>query len=67
MCLCLRLFVPLLSLRLLPPQAVPYIRPANWLVFEPKTVDWGTYINVMFWWDAAAVHAAPWPQRLGWA
>lgn len=42
----LAILVPFVLLIVL---AIPHIRPANWLVFEPKEVDWTTFINVMFW------------------
>lgn len=37
-------FVLLVSL------SIPQIQPENWGVYERKEVDWGTFINVMFWW-----------------
>ena len=36
--------------------AIPHIQPRNWLVCDLKAVQWGPFINVMFWcgfiWDA---------------
>ena len=29
--------------------AAPHIQPRNWLSYDLKTVQWGTFINVMFW------------------
>ena len=29
--------------------AVPHIQPRNWLVCDLKAVQWGPFINVMFW------------------
>lgn len=29
--------------------AIPHINPQNWLACDLKTVQWGTFINVMFW------------------
>eukprot|EP00983_Pelagomonas_calceolata_P116595 1160324-Pelagomonas_calceolata.AAC.4 len=30
--------------------SVPHIKPVNWLEYKEEEVDWGTFINVMFWW-----------------
>mmetsp|Transcript_23117 Transcript_23117/g.63828 ORF Transcript_23117/g.63828 Transcript_23117/m.63828 type:complete len:649 (+) Transcript_23117:185-2131(+) len=55
---CLAILVPFVLLVVL---AVPHIKPANWLEFEPKAVDWTTFINVMFWnlnyWDSVSTLA----------
>ena len=29
--------------------AIPKIQPSNWLIFDASTVQWGTFINIMFW------------------
>ncbi|MEW5319489.1 MAG: hypothetical protein WDW38_010637 [Sanguina aurantia] len=42
--------------------AIPYIQPSNYLEMPPlKSVDWGMYLNVMFWnlnyWDSVSTLA----------
>ncbi len=39
--------VPFVLLVLL---SLPHIKPVNWVEYDEKQVDWGTFINVMFWW-----------------
>lgn len=29
--------------------SVPHIKPGNWGVIDLKTVQWGNFLNVMFW------------------
>lgn len=38
--------VPFLLLVLL---SIPHIKPANWGEYKEEKVNWGTFINVMFW------------------
>jgi len=41
--------------------SVPHIKPVNWLEYKEEEVDWGTFINVMFWnlnyWDCVSTLA----------
>ena len=29
--------------------SIPHLKPANWLVVDLPSVDWRSFINVMFW------------------
>jgi amino acid transporter len=29
--------------------AAPYAEPRNWLAFDASTVQWSTFLNIMFW------------------
>lgn len=43
------------------PCQVPHIQPSNWLGMDLATVEWATFINVMFWnlnyWDSVSTLA----------
>ncbi len=48
----LAILVPFIVLSLL---CIPRARPSNWLVMDLDSVDWATFLNIMFWnlnyWD----------------
>uniref|UniRef100_A0A061QYC5 Amino acid transporter n=1 Tax=Tetraselmis sp. GSL018 TaxID=582737 RepID=A0A061QYC5_9CHLO len=54
-------FVIIVPFAILVVLGAPQIKPSNWLRVDWETVDWGGYINVMFWnlnyWDSASTLA----------
>lgn len=58
--------------------AAPQVNPSNWLQVDVKSVQWGTFLNIMFWnlnyWDSVSCLAGEvdkphktFPRALLWA
>jgi len=55
---CLAILVPFVLLTAL---CVPHLEPRNWLQMDLDKLDWGTFLNIMFWnlnyWDSVSTLA----------
>lgn len=40
-------------------MAIPQIDPGNWIICDLKAVQWGPFINVMFWYAPRRAAALP--------